>query len=119
VQFDDSASTALLRNTLLDNKGQRNGSGPFASLGGNLDSGTSCNFGDLDQSDVKPLLLKLKNWGGFTPTHALDADSPAIDRGTDSGCPPADQRGQERVDVFGVGDFALCDSGAFEFVPDT
>lgn len=120
VQFDGaSGSSALLRNTLLDNKGKRNGDGPVASLGGNLDSGTSCGFGGIDQSDVKPLLLKLKHQGGFTPTHALKTGSPAIDTGIDPGCPPADQRGELRVDVPAVGWLALCDCGAFEFVPAT
>jgi len=110
-------NTALLRNTLFDDKGDRNSSGNIISLGGNLDSGTSCDLPAEDNlSGVQPKLLKLKNYGGFTPTHALDPESPAIDSGTDPGCPAFDQRGMPRVDIEDVGpDAVSCDVGAFEY----
>ncbi len=113
-------ATALLRNVVLDNKGDRNGAGPIISLGGNLDSGTTCKFPpSTDQSDVNPRVLKLDDWGGFTPTHALHAESPAIDRGHDAGCPVIDQRGLPRLDVDGVGVVqVICDIGAFEFAAE-
>ena len=115
----NGVNTWLLRNTLLDNKGARNcGLVRPISLGGNLDSGTSCGFPSGDQSGVKSLLLKLKNYGGFTPTCALKPTSPAIDAGTDNGAPPTDQRGVARVDVPDVGaTFVATDCGAYEFVP--
>jgi len=111
---------ALLRNVVLDNKGERNGAGLVLSLGGNFDSGTTCNFPSTDQSGVNPRLLKLDDWGGFTPTHALHAKSPAIDSGHDAGCPGVDQRQRPRLDVAGVGlAQVICDAGAFEFAAET
>lgn len=117
-QTDLSASSALLRNTLLDNKGKRNGEGPIISLGGNVDSGSTCQFGNMDLSDTKPLLLKLKPQGGFTPTQALKPGSPAIDMGVDAGCPPTDQRGEQRVKVPDAAGLSQCDCGAYEYVPE-
>src|SRR5216683_3283580 len=60
-----------------------------------------------------PLLARLASNGGPTQTQALEAGSPAIDRGGTSanGCPPADQRGVTRPQG------PACDIGAFEFVP--
>ena len=55
---------------------------------------------------IDPLLEPLANNGGPTLTHALQAGSPAIDRG-DPAAPPEDQRGYGRVGV--------PDVGAFEF----
>jgi predicted outer membrane repeat protein len=58
--------------------------------------------------DVDPLLGTLQDNGGFTPTMALGAGSPAIDAGEDASCPPADQRGYPRPRG------PHCDMGAFE-----
>lgn len=117
LALDESGNTVLMRNTLLDNKGKRNvteNSG-LISLGGNVDTGTSANFGGSDLPETEPVLLKLKNWGGFTPTRALKSTSPVIDHGTDSGAPGTDQRGVARVDIPDVGELALVDSGAYEY----
>ncbi len=53
---------------------------------------------------IDPLLSPLANNGGLTLTHALQAGSPAIDRG-DPAAPPEDQRGYSRVGVPDVGAF--------------
>jgi hypothetical protein len=53
---------------------------------------------------IDPLLEPLANNGGLTLTHALQAGSPAIDRG-DPAAPPEDQRGYGRVGVPDVGAF--------------
>jgi hypothetical protein len=58
---------------------------------------------------VDPKLGTLANNGGFTQTHALLADSPAIDKGTNANCPETDQRGVTRPQG------KLCDIGASEF----
>jgi predicted outer membrane repeat protein len=64
--------------------------------------------------DADPLLQPLGRYGGFTRTMPLGFGSPAIDRGTDSGCPAADQRGLVRPrDGDGDG-AAACDIGATE-----
>jgi parallel beta helix pectate lyase-like protein len=58
-------------------------------------------------SPIDPLLGPLQNNGGSTPTQALLADSPAVDKG--AGCPQAtDQRGVPRPQG------AACDIGAYE-----
>jgi Bacterial Ig-like domain (group 3) len=82
-------------------------SSAITSLGHNLDSGTGCGLtstGDLSNTD--PLLGPLQDNGGFAFTHALLAGSPAIDAGTNVGCPATDQRGFARD--------AFCDIGAYE-----
>jgi len=58
---------------------------------------------------TNPLLGPLQNNGGQTQTHALLTGSPAIDAGTNTGCPTTDQRGIARPQG------ATCDIGAFEF----
>ena len=58
-----------------------------------------------------PLLGTLQDNGGPTDTLALQTGSPAIDAGTDTGCPAADQRGTARPQA------AACDIGAFERIP--
>ena len=86
-----------------------NCSGGVTSAGHNLDSGVVCGFsapGDLSSTD--PTLGPLQDNGGPTPTHALLADSPAIDAGDPVGCPGTDQRGVRRPQGAG------CDIGAVE-----
>lgn len=64
-----------------------------------------------------PLLQPLADNGGFTLTHALGANSSAIDAGNPdpATCSSTDQRGFPRpVDGDGHG-VATCDIGAFEY----
>jgi hypothetical protein len=56
------------------------------------------------------LLLPLAENGGYTQTMALPADSPAVNTGTATGAPIADQRGYPR--------YGNVDIGAYEFAPD-
>ncbi|MDG4549106.1 MAG: IPTL-CTERM sorting domain-containing protein, partial [Candidatus Contendobacter sp.] len=62
-----------------------------------------------------PQLGPLANYGGLTQTLALLAGSPAINAGTNSGCPATDQRGVTRPQPSG----GACDLGAYELVPTT
>lgn len=55
--------------------------------------------------------------GGFAPLYTLQKDSPAIDSGTNSGCPPTDQRGFKRPVQGKEGGSSTCDIGALEFYP--
>lgn len=89
-----------------------NCAGAPESKGPNLENGTECEFaahGGL--SKANPLLGALANNGGETETMALSLGSPAIDAGTDEGCPASDQRGVKRPQG------TSCDIGAFEFQP--
>jgi hypothetical protein len=84
--------------------------GPFTSDGYNVSSDESCALaGPNDASLVSARLKPLDDNGGNTLTHALKANSPAIDRLPLSLCGLAtDQRGKPR------GVDGACDSGAFE-----
>jgi hypothetical protein len=86
-------------------------SGGITSLGHNIDSGADCAFsGPGDLSNTDPRLGPLQDNGGPTPTLALGAGSPALDRIPPSGadCPATDQRGIPRPQG------TACDVGAFE-----
>ncbi len=100
-----------LKNTIVANSasGGNCGGAAITSQGYNLDSANTCglsNTGDLHDKD--PRLGPLADNGGPTWTHALLIGSPAIDHGTNSGCPSTDQRRKTRP--MGL----ACDIGAFE-----
>jgi CSLREA domain-containing protein len=121
VQLEDDGSLAelALTNSIVSNNKRVNCSGPIATLGGNLDSGTSCGFSaPADQEGVANvgIAAKIALIGGQTPVHELLEASPAIDFAIDAECLSFDQRGAARVDVPAVGS-TVCDSGAVEFVP--
>ena len=93
---------ATLTNTIVANNSLENCSVAIAGGSNNLQfPGTSCGVTTAD-----PLLGSLT--GGVYP---LLAGSPAIDTGTNAGCPPTDELGTARPQG------AACDIGAFEFVP--
>ncbi|GAB4278231.1 MAG: Ig-like domain-containing protein [Candidatus Promineifilaceae bacterium] len=113
-------ATVILKNSILAaNTGNSgfNCSGAITSLGYNIDDDGSCSFsgtGDLSSQD--PQLLPLGDYGGDTQTHALPLTSPAVDAGTNTGCPATDQRDTTRPQD-GDGDLtATCDMGAYELL---
>jgi CSLREA domain-containing protein len=116
--FTEKGGTVILRNTLLaGNPGNNCGSqtsGVIVDEGGNLDDGTSCNFGiNSLSSGVAGLDSGVQNNGGPTDTVALTAASDAVDLGLNAVCAAApvsnlDQRGGIRP----IG--AACDTGSFE-----
>lgn len=115
----------ILKNTLLAGNTDRGGQAPDCSLASISSNGhnlvgnvTGCGFpafaGNLDLvgtgvSPINPTLGLLQDNGGPTQTHALLPGSPAINAGTNDGCPPTDQRGITRPQG------GTCDIGAFEF----
>jgi hypothetical protein len=113
----DIAATA--KNTIVaDNLGSNeeatevtpnNCDATITSTGPNIENANDCAFaahGGMSNTD--PLLGPLANNGGPTDTQNLLAGSPAIDHGTGSGCPSADQRGVPRPQG------STCDVGAVE-----
>jgi CSLREA domain-containing protein len=103
--------TITLKNTIVANStAGENCAGMFTNGGNNLDSGASCSWGSNNgsQSNTNPKLGPLASNGGLTQTTALLPGSPAIDTGTDAGCPGTDQRGKPRPQG------THCDIGAYE-----
>jgi predicted outer membrane repeat protein len=93
------------------------GSHPLLSDGNNLASDNSCNLNlASDRPGIDPLLGPIASNGGPTQTLLPLAGSPAIDTGSNTGCPATDQRGGVRPRDGGSG-LAICDIGAVE-VPE-
>jgi CSLREA domain-containing protein/uncharacterized repeat protein (TIGR01451 family) len=95
-----------------------NGSGPTtfpgtADAGNNLDSDGTCFQGDApsDLISVNPLLGTPADNGGDVQTDALAPNSPAVNTGTNTGCPTNDARGVARPQQ------VTCDIGAYEYAP--
>ena len=104
--IDDSGGVLNLTNTIVADNSPFDCTRHATTSDHSLDSDGSCGVGPL--SDVNPLLaVELRNNGGPTPTHALEAGSPAIGAGDESQCPPDDQRHFIRPN-------GRCDIGAYE-----
>ncbi|NVN97714.1 MAG: IPT/TIG domain-containing protein, partial [Geobacteraceae bacterium] len=108
-----SGSAVNMKNSIVSDNIAAGGGpdifGAFTSLGYNLVRDASgatytATTGDLTGSD--PKLGALANNGGLTKTMALLFGSAAIDAGTCTGAPAADQRGMSRG--------SACDMGAYE-----
>ncbi len=86
--------------------------GTITSANYNMDTGTTCGFGNTkDLSNSNPQLGPLQDNGGNSPTRAIPFSSVAVDSAT-SACPPpaTDQRGVIRPQS------GACDRGAYEVV---
>jgi hypothetical protein len=85
-----------LTNTILASlPGQTNVARVVTDGGHNICSDASGGFtSPSSRMDLDPLLGPLSDYGGPMPTMALLPDSPAIDAGDDSACPPTDQAGR-------------------------
>jgi hypothetical protein len=111
------APVGVTNTIIADNRGgdcsNSNGGGsrvPAAvDLGFNLDSDGTCFAAPTDKTVADPLLGQPADNGGPVMTDALATGSPAIDAGTNSGCPATDARGVTRPQG------TSCDIGAYEF----
>jgi CSLREA domain-containing protein len=110
-----SSAPIMLKNTLVAYNGTLGDcAGPISSAGHNLEynlapNGNTCSLtatGDL--TGTAPMLGSFQNNGGKTYTYALLLGSPAINAGTNAGCPATDQRGVTRPRG------PSCDIGAYE-----
>ena len=112
VRFD--VSTASIKNTIIGKNTVSDCQilNAPTSQGSNLSSDTSCTFltASGDRTNVDPQLGPLQDNGGPTPTRAPALTSPAVDGGTNAGCPATDQRGITRPQG------QRCDIGAYELV---
>ncbi len=108
IYWTGSGTGALTNTIVANNSGGNCGS----ALGGsfNLSSDGTCGFG-AGRDNINVMLAPLGNYGGSTLTHMLLPGGPAIDFGTNTGCPLNDQRGYSRP-VNGT-----CDVGAVERQP--
>ncbi|MGN6217230.1 MAG: choice-of-anchor Q domain-containing protein [Solirubrobacterales bacterium] len=88
------------------------GAASLATSDHNISGDASCMFTDpSSKQNANPQLGALQNNGGETDTMALLEGSPAVDAGSNEGCPATDQRGVTRPQG------SACDVGAFELVP--
>lgn len=117
-------NTIVAQNRVTHLLGHPDVSGVFVSVGNNLIGIAKAGNGFADHvlndhvgSADKPLdprLGPLANNGGPTQTHALQANSPAIDAGNNNGAPTSDQRGLKRIKDGNRDGAAIADIGAFE-----
>jgi hypothetical protein len=115
-------ANVTLQNTIIAHNGGVSGNNcsispnvTWTSNGNNLASDFSCDLnGSGDQPGTDPLLTSLGDYGGSTWTHALQPGSPAIDAGSNNGCPATDQRSVTRPYDGDNDNIATCDVGAVE-----
>lgn len=106
-------SAVTIRNTILVGN-QAACDQPYPSGGHNLTGDTTCGFDAPGDVVAAAKLGALADNGGPTLTRMPAADSPAVDAGTSTGCPAADQRGITRPRDGDADGTAVCDVGAVE-----
>ena len=116
IYFLGQSGVVDLVNTIIANNqsdaGSPDCSGPLTSLGYNLisaSSGCAITATVGDKFNVNARIRPLADNGGFTQTHALLSESPAINAGSNTVCPASDQRDVIRPQG------GICDIGAYEF----
>lgn len=123
MTFPSGGLSVTMRGVLLNNNlkgttvppvisadcGATGGAISITSMGYNLSQDATCGLGDTtDRQSTNALLVALADNGGPTQTHALPANSPAVNNGGSLGSVTTDQRGVARD--------ATPDIGAYEYV---
>ena len=111
--YNDTSSSPIIGNSILygDTGPEISNNSSTATISFSIVQGGYPGTGNLD---ANPLLGPLGNNGGFTKTRVLGFGSPAIDAGTNTGCPAKDQRGRARPQDGDGNGIATCDMGATE-----
>ncbi|MCA1552803.1 MAG: hypothetical protein LC737_00330, partial [Chloroflexi bacterium] len=103
-----NGGNVILKNSIIAFGSPDNCAVPLTNDPFNLQYGGSISHSCGSFNNANPLLGPLQDNGGATTTHALLAGSPAIDAGTNAGCPATDQHGVARpIDGNGDGN-AVC-----------
>lgn len=114
IRISTSSGTATVKNTIVASSpagGNCYGVGTAASTN-NLSTDGSCTPGF---TQVTPAQLALGMLGGTPAYLPLKRGSMAIDAGTNSGCPAADQRGVARPQDGNGDGTPICDVGSYEY----
>jgi CSLREA domain-containing protein len=119
----DVGAVLALKNTIIsghtDPRDDCEIIGTFNSNGHNLFQDNSCGNTPGDLINTNPGLGSLDFHGGSTQVFSLPDNSPAIDGGSNTGCPSTDQRGHafgrpaDGADIHSV-TVPMCDIGAYE-----
>jgi len=114
-------SSLHLKNTIISDPGAANNCGGAPTSDGyNLADDSTCHLtAPTDQPGTDPLLAPTLAFnGGLTKTYALEAGSPAIDKGRASAGETVDQRGRQRphdfANIANASGGGGADIGAFE-----
>jgi CSLREA domain-containing protein len=111
---DLRATNTIVANNLVSGAKQDCALLSTSSTNHNISSDSTCGFGDGgSKQNTDPVLGLLQDNGGPTDTESAQTGSPALDAGTNSGCPSTDQRGVGRPQR------GTCDIGAYEWAPPT
>ena len=116
--YNLAGGTVTLKNTIVGDGSTFACVGTIKSLGHNLgDRGCGLHPAKHDHIGVHPKVGAFGNWGGYTNTYPLLSTSPAIDAGTNKGCPSTDQRGVGRPLDGDYDTSKVRDIGAYEYQP--
>ena len=117
--YNEQADNTTIYNTIIADNLGRNCSGIPIDGGHNIDTGNYCHFNPANGSliNTNPLLGYCPFNGGFTLTIPLLVGSPAIDAADPVNCPTTDQRVFSRPVDGDLDGNAICDIGAFEYIP--